>query len=660
LGTCLSDIHRGKANGSSKSQLAIEFAHRTAAEAPDKWIFWIHAGTRARVEEGFRNIADAAKLPGRNQPNADVLRLVYVWLSNERNGRWTIVLDSADDRDVFYAAKSGGEGKQLADYLPQSRNGSLLVTTRNRDLAHRLTGSYENIIEVGPMVLNDALRLLEKKLGQLSSAATAEDLVQVLDLVPLAISQAAAYIKKRSPRVSVEKYLADFRKDESQQVWLLSHEAGDLRREGGASNAILKTWQISFEHIRSIQSSAADLLSLISHFDCQGIPVLLLKPVNSKDALQDLWSESNNNNNTDNHFEDDVDILRDFCLVATNNNGSMLEMHRLVQLSMRKWLEANGRENKFKNLFIERMAGVFPTGEYSNWAKCRQLFAHVEVAAEYKPSKERVEEWANLMYNGSWYAQLQGRYKIAEQMANKALRSYENIFGEDNSWTVDSKAILARSYRCQGKWKEAELLQVQVMEINKRVLGEEHPAMLTSIANLALTYWNQGRWKEAELLQVQVMETRKRVLGEEHPDTQTSIANLASTYKKQGRRKEAEWLLMQVMETRKRVLGESHPNTLSSIANLASIYKKRGGRKGAELMWMQVIETRKRVLGEEHPKTLTSIANLASTYKRQGRWKEAELLWKQVIETRKKVLGEEHPNTLTSMSELAWAWKVQG
>ncbi|KAL8366543.1 hypothetical protein RB595_010413 [Gaeumannomyces hyphopodioides] len=144
--------------GIGKSQLAIEFAHRTAEETPNKWIFWIHAGTQARVEEGFRAIADAVKLPGRDQPKADIPQLVCGWLSNERNGRWTIVLDSADDENVFYAANDGREGKPLASCLPQSRNGSIVVTTRNRDLACRLTGSYKNIINIRPMVLADAVR----------------------------------------------------------------------------------------------------------------------------------------------------------------------------------------------------------------------------------------------------------------------------------------------------------------------------------------------------------------------------------------------------------------------------------------------------------------------------------------------------------------------
>ncbi|KAL8367203.1 hypothetical protein RB599_010281 [Gaeumannomyces hyphopodioides] len=178
--------------GIGKSQLAIEFAHRKAAESAEDWIFWIHAGTQARVEEGFQAIADILKLPDRDQPNANIPQLVYSWLSNEQNGRWTIILDSADDKDVLYGASNSREGKPLANYLPQSPNGSFVITTRNQDLARRLTGNTKNIIEIGPMVLADALLLLKKRLGSFSDPDKAKSLVEALDFVPLAISHCSA------------------------------------------------------------------------------------------------------------------------------------------------------------------------------------------------------------------------------------------------------------------------------------------------------------------------------------------------------------------------------------------------------------------------------------------------------------------------------------
>ncbi|KAK4148826.1 kinesin light chain [Chaetomidium leptoderma] len=462
--------------GVGKSQLAIEYAHRIAAGQPDTWVFWVHAGTKVRVEEGFRMIADAVKLPGRNQPKANIPQLVYGWLSNERNGRWIMILDSADDRDVFYGPTSGDtyNGRPFATYIPQSRNGSVIITTRNKDLAFRLTGRHQNMIEVGPMEQADAITLLEKKLGSLPDTDVAADLVQALDLVPLAISQAAAYIQARAPRSSPEKYLAEFREGERKRSRLLEHDAGDLRRDGGASNAILTTWQISFDHIRFKRRSAADLLSLMSFFDRQGIPEWILNPSRiSKGAIQAggrkrgfrRWdsatggdTDDSTDDDVDSGFEDDVAMLRDYCLIVADEAGDEFEMHGLVQLSTRRWLEAFGQQETFKQRCIERIAASFPTGEYENWATCRRLFAHVQVALEYRPSEDIAVKWAILLYNGGWYAWSQGRYNVAQQMLDKARKVLEKRLREDNMATLACISMLALVLLDRGLWEEAEKL----------------------------------------------------------------------------------------------------------------------------------------------------------------------------------------------------------
>ncbi|KAK3368303.1 P-loop containing nucleoside triphosphate hydrolase protein [Podospora didyma] len=676
--------------GVGKSQLAIEYAHRIAEQQPDKWVFWVYAGTQARVEEGFRTIADAVKLPGRNQPKADIPQLMYSWLSNERNGRWIMILDSADNRDVLYNANSSPsptssdahDRRSFATYLPQSRNGSIIVTTRNRDLAFKLTGRRQNMIDVGPMAQTDALTLLEKKLGSPASLDVAADLVKALDLVPLAISQAAAYIQARAPRTSLEKYLAEFRENERKRARLLGYDGGDLRRDGGASNAILTTWQISFDHIRSKRRTAADLLSLMSFFDRQGIPGWVLKPprattdtarvqnidlagVGESDASGDatddgIDDDADVDDALDDGFEDDVAMLRDYCLIAVDVNGDEFEMHGLVQLSTKRWLEASGQLGAFIQQYIERIATSFPIGDYENWATCRELFAHAQMAVNYQPSEDIMETWATLLYNGGWYARSQGIYEIAQQMLAKARKVREKRLGEEDVATLASITMFALVLLNRGRWDEAEKLFVQVMETSKTKLGADHPSTLTSMANLASTFWNQGRWEEAEKLFVQVMETRKTKLGADHPSTLASMANLASTFWNQGRWEEAEKLEVQVMETSKTKLGADHPDTLTSMANLASTYRNQGRWEEAEKLEVQVMETSKTKLGADHPDMLTSMANLASTYRNQGRWEEAEKLEVQVMEMSKTKLGADHPDTLTSMANLASTFWNQG
>ena len=648
-------------------------------------MFWIHASNAARIEQGYRDVAEQVKIPGREDLKADIFRLVDKWLRDEKNGKWAMVLDNADEATVLFETHATGQKAQdggirsgltqsLLAYLPQSRNGSILITSRTKSVALRLA-EESDIISVEPMDDTHALALLEKKLGEQMDRDDTAELAAALEFMPLAIVQAAAYIRQRVPRYSVRQYIKEFYKNDKRKTSLLNHEAGHLRRDLEAKNSIIITWQISFDHIHQIKPSAANLLSLMSFFDRQGIPEALLKTQN--EAGNENTGENAGNDEDDDHeddsdkdtvsdssvdeFEADILVLRNFSFITISMDETTFEMHGLVQLAIRKWLEASNQLERWKQQYIKNLCTVFPTGNYENWTKCQALFPHAKSAVAQEPAVESsLQDWALILYHAAWYAWAKGSYAEAATMALKATRTRQKVLGPEDDETLNSMTMLALAYKGQGRWTKAEELEVQVMETSARVLGAEHPSTLSSMANLASTYRNQGRWTEAEELEVQVMETSARVLGAEHPSTLSSMANLASTYWKQGRWTEAEELEVQVMETSARVLGAEHPSTQTSMNNLALTYSNQGRWTEAEELQVQVMETIKRVLGAEHPSTLTSMANLASTYWHQGRWMEAEELQVQVMETSARVLGAEHPDTLTSMANLASTYRNQG
>ena len=69
----------------------------------------------ARFEQGYREIAGKVKLPRRDDPRANVLQLVSEWLSDERNGPWLMILDNANDDDIFFYPKEDTEGGMHAN-----------------------------------------------------------------------------------------------------------------------------------------------------------------------------------------------------------------------------------------------------------------------------------------------------------------------------------------------------------------------------------------------------------------------------------------------------------------------------------------------------------------------------------------------------------------
>ena len=401
------------------------------------------------------------------------------------------------------------------------------------------------------MDASNAVELLDKKLESIKQMHEKDrlELATALEFMPLAIVQAAAYISQRAPRYPMRQYLEDFRRSDRKKTSLLNNEGGQLRRDWEAKNSIITTWQISFEHVQRSWPSAADLLSLMSFFDRQGIPETLVRHRaqsnggcgSRRQFDQDKESENGEENSEnslsdvseDDGFEDDVQVLRNYSFISCDTDGTF-EMHALVQLAMRKWLEAK------------------------------------------------------------------------KQLSTTALEVRKKIFGQEYKETLESMAMVGLAYSLGGRWEEAKELQIQTTEIMKRVLGEEHPETLYSIGNLAVIYKNQGHWKEAEELEVHVLETTIKVLGEQHPDTLISINNLAVIYQHQGRWKEAEELEVHVMKIKKRVLGEEHPDKLISMHNLAFTWKAQGQNTMAIVLIRECIHLKIRVLGDKHPSTLSS------------------------------------------------------
>jgi hypothetical protein len=175
-------------------------------------VFWAHASNTARLEQSFREIADQVRARGRKDLQGDVFKLVHNWLRDAKNGRWLLVLDNADDAAVL-PPTDGGSGLQqhLSRYLPSSRHGSILVTSRTKRAAMQVVEDSD-IITIEPMHDTAAHALLRKKLRDVDerddSIAT---LATTLDHIPLALVQAAAYIRERAPRCSVRQYLEERR-----------------------------------------------------------------------------------------------------------------------------------------------------------------------------------------------------------------------------------------------------------------------------------------------------------------------------------------------------------------------------------------------------------------------------------------------------------------
>ena len=504
-----------------KTQLAIEYAHQLRLQSPETWLLWLYASNEARFEQSVRGVLAQLRVRGRKDPKANAFQLLRNRLCDASKGLWLVILDNADDARVLLGSpavndqvdKSAADAlptEARLDYIPRCGHGKVLVTSRSKEAAKELVYS-KDVVAVEPMKEEQALELLRKKLDTWYTEQHAPRLAQELDYMLLALTQAAAYICQRDGRCSIEQYLGKIREYDISGTSILDVEERDLRRDRGASNSIMLTWQISFDHIREMRRSAADLLSLMSFFDRQAIPEALLHKRGSGRQEDDVningKSHATSNTSADNHddkhpnnaearepskcnanassdtadgFEKDVIVLRNYHFISLTTELTVFEMHKLVQLATKEWPKAKCRLERWGSQFISNLNDAFPEGNFENWEACRSLFPHAISAPHTKVTgREAVIRKASLLLHSAEYASSTGAYDDAEKMGEQSLQARRNALGERHPDTLTSMGNLAGTYSRQELWEEAEKLQVEVVGKSRKVLGEGHPDTLT-------------------------------------------------------------------------------------------------------------------------------------------------------------------------------------
>ncbi|KAK6344064.1 hypothetical protein TWF696_007710 [Orbilia brochopaga] len=642
--------------GIGKTQIVLEYAYWLQGTWVDASVFWVHASNAERFRQSFTSIAQECRIPGYDDSKSDVLPLVKKWLESKDRGFWVMIIDNADDAQLFFGQQNRAQSGQasrnegnMSRWLPECAHGSIVITTRDKQAALKLAKG-KSPIEVSKMDDNESDQLLRTKLevtgleyDELSALSSR------LENLPLALAQAAAFIQENC--ITVDQYIKLLDGSDQQVIDLLSEEFETVGRDSETSRAVAKTWILSFEQIQRQNTFASELLAIMSFFDRQAIPTEFLT----------CYGEGKEENRGEMALVKALGVLKAFSFV-TMGKDETLDVHRLVQLVTRKWLDREQMIDKFAGLALLAVSNAYPFVEFENWPTCRKYLPHAYSVLQYKgsgPADENLAR-ASLLHSVGTYLYSSGLWKDAERLLLEAVEMKGRLLGEEHIHTLTSMGNLALTFRNQGRWEEAEELGVQVIKALTEKLGADHLDTLTSMGNLALTFWNQGRWEEAEELEVQVVEARTAKLGVDHPDTLTSMDNLASTFRSQDRWEEAEELGAQVVKSRTAKLGADHPDTLTSMSNLASTFQSQGRWEEAEELEVQVMKARTAKLGADHPNTLTSMGNLASTFWNQGRWEEAEELEVQVMKALIAKLGANHPNTLTSMNNLACTWKRQG
>jgi len=204
---------------------------------------------------------------------------------------------------------------------------------------------------------------------------------------------------------------------------LLSKGFEDRSRYSSVGNAVATTWLISFERIAR-NALAAQYLRLMCFLAKKEIPTGLLAP--GGDELE---------------VDEAMGTLKAYAFITQLDGQDSFDIHRLVRLVMRNWLDEKGQLQECRASVVQRLAEVFPFPVHKNR----------EVWMRYLPH------------------------------AQTALTCGDDATGGES----DLLFKVATSYYILGKYQEAKAMHRQALELRQRVFGKENPSTLSSMNNLA-------------------------------------------------------------------------------------------------------------------------------------------------------------------------------
>ncbi|KAJ4335331.1 hypothetical protein N0V95_008936 [Ascochyta clinopodiicola] len=374
-----------------------------AGQARRKWsIFWAPAVSMESFEQACAEIARALNISQAADSKDDVKELVKARLSLSRAGRWLMVVDNADDPDIFFGTE---QSKGVVDYLPASEGGVTVYTTRTPEVAEKTRG---DVIRLEAMDRRDAREFFTKslvaELDDTTSFKLLDELLDELTCLPLAIAQAAAYLNRN--RMPIAKYLELLRSTEQDLVSVMSREFRDDTRYRNSANAVATTWVVSFSQIRKQNSLAASLLEFMSVVEWKAIPRSLLPSVQSQvemeEAIGTLCGYSFLARRDSDDRATSGETKRARRADKTPEADELYDIHRLVHLATKIWIQEYRDASGVVEDALRHVADVFPWSDWKNRTAWRAYLPHAMhlLAAEHNDDNIKENSELGLRIDG--------------------------------------------------------------------------------------------------------------------------------------------------------------------------------------------------------------------------------------------------------------------
>jgi tetratricopeptide (TPR) repeat protein len=579
--------------GIGKTRLAVEYAWKRGQRY--RAVLFVLADSPEGLNSGLASLARAEllNLPERGAAaEGDVVGAVLRWL--RENPGWLLILDNVDTREAQHA---------VVRLLPVLARGRVLITSRRRDWpagVERLSVDVIHLEQAKEFLLQ---RTANDRRPEPQDAMQALRLAELLDGLPLALEQAAAYVAHT--QISLAEYLEVWESEcDSTLGW---YDEGIMQYP--APLAI--TWQRTFHQLAPTGQA---LLRLIAYLAPDPIPVEMLASGEAMlwKAAQRLCAE-NGEEVRPRSVREDLAELTGLSLIS--RQGGHVTMHRVVQEVIRQRIPDESKA-AWIDLAMELLGQYGPLASHDpdTWRIWDLLRPHsVQILAHAKQQGTLQSPAAvSLMMRLGALLTGKGLYSEAEPVLRKMLEIEERLFGGNRYETAVGLHNLGASLRLMHRSDEAEPLLRRSVDLFFAQGQERHPEATKPVNALALLLMERHQWTEAEELLRRALALDQEAYEENHPAIALDLRHLALLLTSTGRTHEAEPVIRKALQITRELNGEAHPMTARKMLILAGILRDLGRTDEAEPVAQKTLEIFEQVLGPEHPLTQSARKDLSS------------------------------------------------
>ncbi|KAH7158310.1 hypothetical protein DER46DRAFT_626845 [Fusarium sp. MPI-SDFR-AT-0072] len=182
-------------------------------------------------------------------------------------------------------------------------------------------------------------------ISQMPDIEIANGLLDFLADLPLTIKQASAYINNTG--ISIARYLQYYQSSDKRLIKLLSKDFEVRGCYNHNTNAVAMTWLISFEHILRHSKRAAEYLKFMCFLA-------------EKDEV--------------------IGTLKAYAFISEHPESNLFNMHQLVRLAMRNWLENEDKLEECFTAYLPHSQTALDSSEVVNNQESRSdLFFNVGI-----------------------------------------------------------------------------------------------------------------------------------------------------------------------------------------------------------------------------------------------------------------------------------------